>query len=234
MARRMTLEGAKVKAVIEILPYPSGLPRNVEQCLNDFNIPLLLNQTILKINGKYRLESIVTAKKEIKCDTLLLSCGLIPENELAKEAGIIIDQNTLGPYVNDNYMTNVPGIFSCGNSLHVHDIADFATMEAENTAKNAVDFIKNNIKRPVSPIKTIPGENIRYIVPQFISPNKDTELSFRALSPKNNIYLTLFDKEKEIKKIKFFNRVNPPEMIKIKIEKNYLKNISNLKLGFTI
>lgn len=233
MARRLTLEGAKVNAVIETLPYPSGLPRNVEQCLNDFNIPILFNQTITRINGKKRIESVTTSKKEIPCDSLLLSCGLIPENEISKEAGILIDPNTLGPYVDENYMTNIAGIFSCGNSLHVHDIADFATLEAELTAKKSAGYINNKYRRNKSFIKMAPGQNIKYIIPQFISTKEDVEFSLRVLKPENNQYLSLFDGIREIKKIKFFNRINPPEMIKIKIEKGNLINLKNIKLEFT-
>lgn len=159
MARRLTLEGAKVLCVTEILPHASGLPRNIAQCLNDFKIPLLLSHTIVNVEGKNRVSSVTIAKvdnkfnpfkgteKKIKCDTVLLSVGLIPENELSKKAGVKLDRKTGGPVVDAQLETNVPGIFSCGNSLHVHDIVDNVTLESELAGKNAAVYVCRKAQR---------------------------------------------------------------------------------------
>ena len=154
MARRMTLEGAKVLAVAELMPYSGGLKRNIVQCLNDFDIPLYLSHTVVDIQGKERVEGITIAevgpdRKPIPgteihydCDTLLLSCGLLPENELSKTAGVDLSPITSGPVVNDSLETNIPGVFACGNVLHVHDLVDFVSQEATNAGKNAAKYIK--------------------------------------------------------------------------------------------
>jgi len=148
MARRMTLEGAEVKAVCEIMPESKGLKRNIEQCLNDFNIPLKLSTTVVEIHGKDRLCGVTiaapdgTGREYIPCDTLLLSVGLIPENELSKKAGIITDPGNGGLFIGKNKETSVPGIFACGNVVKVHELADFVSDEAEIAGKSAADFIK--------------------------------------------------------------------------------------------
>ena len=148
MARRMTLEGAKVKLVAEIMPYSGGLKRNIVQCLDDFGIPLLLSHTVTKINGKDRVESVVISKvdenlkpipgseQEVKCDTLLLSVGLIPENELSRNMGLDMSRATRGPVVSDDLMTSCPGVFACGNVLHVHDLVDNVSKESAQAGKN--------------------------------------------------------------------------------------------------
>ncbi len=186
MARRMTFEGAKVKAVVELMPYSSGLNRNIVQCLNDFNIPLLFSHTVVKINGDDRVESVVIAEvdeklnpkmetaQEIKCDTLLLSVGLLPENELARGADVSISRTTRGAIVDDNLMTNIPGIFECGNVLHVHDLVDFVSKEAMVAGRKAVAYINsknkdNKFER--TEIKTSNG--VRYVVPELILRNDD-------------------------------------------------------------
>jgi len=155
MARRLTLEGAEVKMVCEILPKPGGLARNVEQCLNDFNIPLKLSHTVVKIHGKERVEGITVAEVDkdrrpihesleyVECDTLLLSVGLIPENEITREAGIEIDPVTAGPYVNEHMETLMPGVFACGNVVHVHDLVDNVTLQAELAGRSAAEMIKS-------------------------------------------------------------------------------------------
>ncbi len=157
MARRLTLEGAQVKAVCEVLPYPGGLARNVQQCLNDFDIPLKLSCTVTQIHGSKRIEGVTISKVDsdkkpvlgtkqfIPCDTLLLSVGLIPENELAKDAGIKIDDSTGGAAVNRDYQTSISGIFACGNALHVHDLVDHVSDEAELTGKAAADLVKRGL-----------------------------------------------------------------------------------------
>ncbi|MFZ7131631.1 MAG: NAD(P)/FAD-dependent oxidoreductase [Eubacteriales bacterium] len=179
MARRMTLEGAKVHYVLELMPYSNGLNRNIVQCLDDYNIPLKLNHTITKIHGKGRLEGVTIAQVDenlqpmketetlISCDTLLLSVGLIPENELSRGCEIQLDPKTKGAIVDETRQTSVEGIFSCGNVLHVHDLVDYVSDEAEIAALGAVNYIRNNIlvKKYV---ETLPGNGVLYTVPQKI------------------------------------------------------------------
>ncbi len=185
MARRMTFEGAKVKAVVELMPYSSGLNRNIVQCLKDFDIPLMFSHTVVDIKGKDRVESVVIAQvddklqpimstaQEIKCDTLLLSVGLLPENELAKFANVQLSNVTGGGVVDDKMMTNVEGIFQCGNVLHVHDLVDFVSEESELAGKCAVDYINNGkVESEYVELQTSGG--VRYVVPQKISRKVDT------------------------------------------------------------
>ena len=176
MARRMTLEGATVKAVCELMPYSSGLARNIEQCLNDFNIPLRLSHTVVKLHGKERLSGVTIAKVDenrlpiketyefIPCDTLLLSCGLIPENELTKGMGAELSAVTNGSTVDQNRETTISGVFSCGNVLHVHDLVDYVSDEAEIAGKGAADYIKGINEKTVNINITTDGK-IRYTVP---------------------------------------------------------------------
>ena len=180
MARRMSLEGAEVKAVCELMPYSGGLARNIEQCLNDFNIPLLLSHTVVKIHGKKRVEGVTIAKVDekgkpiketmqfIECDTLLLSVGLIPENELTKSAGINLNRITNGASVTQSRETSIPGVFACGNVLHVHDLVDYVSEEAEIAGKNAALYIKGELKNEVD-IPIEPDGKVRYTVPQRIT-----------------------------------------------------------------
>jgi sarcosine oxidase subunit alpha len=187
MARRMTLEGANVKAVCELMPYSSGLARNIQQCLNDFDIPLRLSHTVVKLHGNERLTGVTIAKVDnnrqpiketyefIPCDTLLLSCGLIPENELTKGVGATLSPITNGSVVDQNRETNVEGVFSCGNVLHVHDLVDYVSEEAEIAGRSAADYIKGISKKTVNiPIST--DGKIRYTVPQLITEEKDVTL----------------------------------------------------------
>jgi len=180
MARRMTFEGAKVKAVVELMPYSSGLNRNIVQCLNDFDIPLYFSHTVVDIKGRDRVEGVVVAevdeklqpKKEtetyIPCDTLLLSVGLLPENELAKNAEVQLSPTTGGAVVDENLMTGVEGVFECGNVLHVHDLVDFVSAESENAGKCAVDYI--NGRKPCPNKITIKCTNgVRYCVPTVLN-----------------------------------------------------------------
>ena len=155
MARRMTLEGAKVKVVAELMPYSGGLKRNIVQCLNDYDIPLKLSHTVVDIKGKERVEGITLAEvdgkgkpvpgteEEYTCDTLLLSCGLIPENELSRGMGVDMNPVTSGPKVNESLETNIEGVFACGNVLHVHDLVDFVSEEAKTAGRNAAEYVKN-------------------------------------------------------------------------------------------
>ena len=185
MARRMTFEGAKVKAVVELMPYSSGLNRNIVQCLNDFNIPLLFSHTVVEIKGENRVESVVIAEvdeklnpkmetaQEIKCDTLLLSVGLLPENELARGADVSISKITRGAVVDDNLMTNIDGIFECGNVLHVHDLVDYVSKEAIEAGKKAVNYI-NNKKEIYEKTEIKTSNGVRYVVPELIIKNEDS------------------------------------------------------------
>lgn len=209
MARRMTLEGAKVKVVAELMPYSGGLTRNIVQCLNDFDIPLKLSHTVIDIEGKERVEAVTIAEvgadrkpipgteERYTCDTLLLSCGLIPENELSKEAGVEMNPVTSGPVVRDNLETTVDGIFACGNVLHVHDLVDYVSQEAANAGKNAADYIRNGSKSEVKTVEILPVNGVRYTVPKFIRPAEmDDTLTVRfrvGAVYKNCVIATYFD-----------------------------------------
>ena len=192
MARRMTLQGAKVLACVEIMPYSSGLNRNIVQCLEDYGIPLYLQHTVTDIRGRERLTGVTIARVDRKripvpgteihfdCDTLLLSCGLIPENELSQGAGVEISPMTSGPVVSDNLETSVPGIFSCGNVLHVHDLVDHVSGESFKAGKAAAAFIRNP-SHAESRFTVCDGPGVRGTVPQRISaaPQEDVQLMFR-------------------------------------------------------
>ena len=207
MARRMTLEGAKVEAVCELLPYSGGLTRNIVQCLNDFGIPLKLSHTITEIHGKDRVTGVTVCAVDerrnpipetaeyIECDTVLLSVGLIPENELSKSASVALDPVTNGAVVNEYRETNIPGIFACGNVLHVHDLVDFVSEEAELAGIGAARFIQNGENREKSseiPVKATGG--VRYVVPQKIScQNTPVKLFFRVANVYKNVIIEVKD-----------------------------------------
>ena len=191
MARRMTLESAKVEAVVEIMPFSSGLNRNIVQCLNDFNIPLYLSHTITSVKGEERLESVVVSEvdknfkpikgteREVKCDTLLLSVGLLPENEMSKRADVVLSNITGGAIVNERFETSTPGIFACGNVLHVHDLVDYVSEESEHAAKYAVDFAAGR-RYPQSDVEIKAGNGVRYTVPfKMSSKNIEDDLTIR-------------------------------------------------------
>ena len=183
MARRMTLEGAKVKLVAELMPYSGGLKRNIVQCLDDFGIPLRLSHTVVDIKGKERVKAVVIAKvgedlkpipgteEEIPCDTLLLSCGLIPENELSGNLGVKMNPVTNGPVVNESLETDREGVFACGNVLHVHDLVDYVSEEAAQAGKRAAAYLKGELKGSGSTVSVRIGNGVRYTVPSLI----DTE-----------------------------------------------------------
>ncbi|MCQ2413697.1 MAG: NAD(P)/FAD-dependent oxidoreductase [Clostridia bacterium] len=191
MARRMTLEGAKVKAVCELMPYSGGLARNIEQCLHDFDIPLLLSHTVVEIHGKDRLTAVTIAEVDgsrrpipgteqtIPCDTLLLSCGLIPENELTRGAGIEMDRVTNGAKVNADRETDVPGVFACGNVLHVHDLVDYVSEEAAIAGGAAVRFLRGETEANTL-IELATDGKVRYTVPERITEIKETKVFFRV------------------------------------------------------
>ena len=214
MARRMTLEGAHVKAVVELLPYSGGLKRNIVQCLNDFDIPLKLSHTVTEIRGKERLEGVTIAavdenrrviegtEEYIPCDTLLLSVGLIPDNALSRKADVKLSRVTSGPEVNDMMETNVDGIFACGNVLHVHDLVDYVTLESYTAGMNAAKFVKGEMKRSESPIDMIATEGVRYTVPKTVYADnvKDKlEVRFRVGDVFKNKYISVyFDGNREL------------------------------------
>ena len=188
MARRMTLEGAKVEAVCELMSYSGGLTRNIVQCLEDFDIPHNLSTTVCEIHGKGRLEGVTIAqvderrnpieetKRYIPCDTLLLSVGLIPENELTRGAGIPMDPVTSGAIVDENCQTQMPGIFACGNVLQVHDLVDYVSDEAERAGRGAASFVKDGAKA-ADYVATKPGFGVRYVLPQQVNKNADADVS---------------------------------------------------------
>ncbi len=241
MARRLTLEGAKVVAVFEILPYSSGLPRNIQQCLNDYNIPLFLSTTVTNIHGRDRLEGVTVTRVDdrmqpikgtdryITCDTLLLSVGLIPENELSMEAGIALNPLTNGAFVDETLMTSVPGIFACGNVLHVHDLVDHVSTEAVLAGENAADYVKNGKTIMETPINVTPGEGIRYVLPQSISGTRDITISFRVTEPARNKRVIICDGDRKVKRKKII-RLHPAEMIQIPLKKNALKGVHSLRV----
>ncbi|WP_331478062.1 NAD(P)/FAD-dependent oxidoreductase [Terrisporobacter hibernicus] len=240
MARRMTLEGAKVEAVFEILPYASGLPRNISQCLDDYNIPLYLSHTVTKIKGKSRIEGISVSEvdenmqiiegtqKNYDCDTLILSVGLIPENELSLKAGVELDNNTKGPIVNENYETSVDGIFVAGNVLHVHDLVDFVSLEGERLATSVTNYINNN-KLPKCEINIIKDNNIGHTIPQKISGENDFVLSMRVRKPIKNAVIEILQDDNIVRTIKMKKAI-PAEMIQIKINRENIKSKSDLKV----
>lgn len=237
MARRMTLEGAKVKAVVELMPYSSGLKRNIVQCLDDFNIPLKFSHTVINIKGKYRVEGVTIAKVDknrkpikgteeyIKCDTLLLSVGLIPENELSRNAGIMLSNITGGPIVNESLQTNVEGVFACGNVLHVHDLVDFVTIESYNAGKSAARYIKGQRFSNEGSIKIEAKDGVRYTVPKSINIDnveKMVQLRFRVSNVYKNSHVSVyFDDIKEIYKKKKI--LTPGEMETVIITNEMLK-----------
>lgn len=232
MARRMTLEGAKVKAVVEVMPYSSGLKRNIVQCLDDFNIPLKLSHTVIDIKGKERVEGVTIAEVDekrkpihgteeyIPCDTLLLSVGLLPENELSRKAEVKLSKVTGGPEVDEGLETNVDGIFACGNVLHVHDLVDNVSLEAHNAGLSAADYVKGK-RYDGNRIELITESGVRYTVPKYINTSniKDfIEVRFRVGNVYKDNYISVyFDKCREMhikKKI-----LTPGEMQTVKITK---------------
>ena len=238
MARRMTLEGAKVKAVVEVNPHSSGLTRNIVQCLDDFDIPLMLSTGISYIHGKERVSGVTLNKLDanrnpiegteefIECDTVLLSVGLIPENELSVEAGVNLDNRTSGPIVNNSMLTNIEGVFACGNVVHVHDLVDFVTKESRIAGKNAALYAQNKLdKNPTVP--TLANEGISYIVPQSIDTNcdEDINLFMRVRNIYKNKKLVVRSDDKVILEKKRLHMI-PSEMENIKIGKELLKNIT--------
>lgn len=207
MARRLTIEGAKVKAVVEIMPYPGGTRRNVTECLEDFNIPLLLSHTVIDLKGKDRLEGVVISRVdenrkpikdteiEISCDTLLLSVGLRPENDIPRKAGIKVSKSSGAPEIDNNFETNVEGIFACGNLLHAYDWVDKVVSDSFKAGRNAACYVKNGESKEEIQMELSPGEGIKYIVPKYINLNNNTEavaIKYRVVDLFRNSYLALY------------------------------------------
>ena len=233
MARRMTLEGARVKAVLEIMPFSTGLIRNRVQCLDDFNIPLKFNHTITRIEGGKRVEGVIVAQvdknlqaipgteEEISCDTILLSVGLIPENELTREVGIKLDPLTGGPRVNESRETEIEGIFTCGNVLNVHDLADFVSEEGEIVGRAVSEYLKRDRKFRPQSIKMVPGSNIAYVVPQQIDfidlERKKIKLFMRVKRPVEKVKIIFKDDKRKILASYKKAIVTPGEMLSVNL-----------------
>ena len=242
MARRLTLEGAIVKTVVEIMPYSGGLKRNIVQCLDDFNIPLKLSHTVTKIHGTTRVTGVTIAKVDearnpmketeeiIECDTLLLSVGLIPENELSRKVGVHISPKTQGPFVSESLETSVKGIFAAGNVLHVHDLVDYVSSEAYLAGKNAVKYINVFLKADHQ-INILTQEGVRYTVPSTINPSNVEDLSlirFRSTDVFKDAFVSVyFDDERIIHSKKKI--ITPGEMEQVTILKKWLIERPNLK-----
>ena len=243
MARRMTLEGAKVKVVAELLPYSGGLKRNIVQCLDDFDIPLKLSHTVVDIKGKERVEGITLAQVDenrrpipgteefYECDTLLLSCGLIPENELSRELGVEMSPVTSGPLVNESLETNGEGVFACGNVLHVHDLVDFVSQEAQAAGKNAAEYVLSGKKEGGKDIPIVATQGARYTVPKTINPQRMDEkhvVRFRVGDVYKNCYVSVYLNDERI-----IHRkrpvVAPGEMEQVELKKEQLEAYPDLK-----
>ncbi|MEE1085890.1 MAG: FAD-dependent oxidoreductase [Schaedlerella sp.] len=243
MARRMTLEGAKVKVVAELMPYSGGLKRNIVQCLDDFGIPLKLSHTVVDIDGKERVKGITLAKVDnrnkpipgteeyIPCDTLLLSCGLIPENELSRELGVDMETVTNGPVVNESFETSIEGVYACGNVLHVHDLVDFVSEEAAMAGKNAVYYIQGRTVSEFTKIEIVPADGVRYTVPQYIRMENMREsltVRYRVGAVYKNCCISIyFDDERVMRKKRPV--LTPGEMEGIKLFKTKLQEYPDLK-----
>ena len=247
MARRMTLEGAKVEVVAELMPYSGGLKRNIVQCLDDFGIPLKLSHTVVDIEGKERVEAVTIAgvgpdmkpipgtEERYECDTLLLSCGLLPENELSKTANVELSPITSGPYVNDSLETSIEGIFACGNVLHVHDLVDFVSEEAANAGRNAARYIKEGRKPAGKELRINATDGVRYTVPSTIRPKEmeDTvTIRFRVGQVyKNASVVMYFGDEPVLKRKKQI--MAPGEMEQVVVQKAKLAEYPDIS-GITV
>lgn len=238
MARRLTLEGAEVKGVAEIMPHSNGLPRNVKQCLEDYNIPLFLSHTITRIEGLDRVSGVTIAQvdknfqpipgteKSFDVDTVLFSIGLIPENALSEEAEIEMDPVTRGPKVDESYQTSLPGVFACGNVLHVHDLVDFVSEEGKKAGIASAKHVKDQLVSGKSFV-TRADEGIGYIVPQFIHPDnvdQKIELMFRVRNQYRNVNLVIKKDGKEFRKLKK-NHMAPAEMEKLILRKADIEDV---------
>jgi len=248
MARRMTLEGAKVKAVCELMPYSGGLKRNIVQCLDDFDIPLLLSHTVIDIKGKERVTSVVIAEvdeyskpikgteQEISCDTLLLSCGLLPENELSRAADVKINPATNGPVVNESFETSISGVFACGNVLHVHDLVDYVSEESARAGKSAARYVKSGQKPDVNAIQIKPEKGVRYTVPSTVRINEledDLIIRFRSTGVFKDSYIEVkIDGQQKIRRRKQI--ITPGEMEQVILKKEELnQDVNEITVAIT-
>ena len=240
MARRLTLEGAHVKGVYEVQPYPSGLPRNIEQCLNDYNIPLHLGHTVVDIRGRERLTSVVVAQcdgrlrpipgteEEIPADTLILSVGLIPENELSLAAGVGLDSRTRGAFVDEHFQTCVPGIFAAGNVLHVHDLVDFVSMEAEALADSVAEYLLSGAL-PACGLEVKAGQDVGHVLPQRVSGGRDFTLSLRVRRPLRDVSIVVRQGQHEVLRKKM-RKALPAEMIQLPIKAAQMAKDADLEV----
>ena len=241
MARRLTLEGAEVKLICELMPFSAGLRRNIVQCVENFNIPLKFSHTITKIHGKERVEGVSVAAVDknrrpipeteefIECDTLLLSVGLIPENEISNGCGISIDSTTSGPIVNEHMQTSVEGIFACGNTVHVHDLVDFVTAESIRAGENAAKYVQGAKAKNPKNVVLRPGNRVRYTVPQHIeSTESETPISimFRPTDVYRNVQIVAYSNNERIKAMKK-KIVRPGEMQVLELNPEQLARVKN-------
>ena len=243
MARRMTLEGAKVKVVAELMPYSGGLKRNIVQCLDDYGIPLKLSHTVVKIDGKERVTGITLAqvgpdRKPIpgteeyySCDTLLLSVGLLPENELTREAGIAMNRVTGGPDVSDSLETSLPGVFACGNVLHVHDLVDYVSEEAALAGRNAAAYVQAGERAAANPVPLTAKDGVRYTVPQTLDTanmNDKVVVRFRVGDVYKDRYVSVyFDGERVLHRKK--NVLAPGEMEQVVLTRQQVEKYPELR-----
>jgi thioredoxin reductase len=248
MARRMTLEGAIVLGVAEIMPYSNGLPRNIKQCLDDFDIPLFLSHTISRIEGRNRVNQVTIkqvddkmkpidgTEKVFDVDTVLFSVGLIPENALSEEAHVSLHRRTKGPIVDESYQTNVKGIFACGNVLHVHDLVDWVSLEGGKAGKAAARFLSDEIQHEGHTIEMVAGDGIGYIVPHKVNPDNISvalECMFRVTRNVKNVALAVYRDGELLKTVKKIH-LAPAEMERIMLSKEDLKGCKdNIKIQIT-
>ena len=242
MARRMTLEGAKVKVVAELMPYSGGLKRNIVQCLDDFGIPLKLSHTVVDIKGKDRVEAVTIAQVDEKlkpipgteetyeCDTLLLSCGLIPENELSGKLGVKLSPVTFGPVANESLETNIPGVFACGNVLHVHDLVDYVSEEAGAAGTFAAEYVTQQFAEDATEINICPEGGVRYTVPSSVHPHRMQDkqiVRFRVGNVYKNCELCVYFDDTCIMRLKK-KVMSPGEMEQVILQKKKLQEYEHL------
>ncbi len=238
MARRLTLEGAQVVGVAEILPYPSGLARNLVQCLDDFGIPLYLNTTIVEIHGAARVNGVTLAevdpdgterretRRHVACDTLMLSVGLVPENELSARAGVELSPATRGPVVDEWFQTSVPGVFACGNVLQVHDVVDYATLEAEKAGRAAAQFaVEGRLAPATIPVRA--GGGLRYVLPFWVGGVDAVDFTMRVTQPARDRSIVFSGDGHEIRRLKQ-NVVTPASMVRVRLNRGRLAGVNQV------